>query len=184
MNIKLSDDFKAILAGARDEAMRTGHYGIGADHLMLAMLRRQDCEACRFLSGQGLDTGELKRMIDEATFMEKPVPYNNADMVKMKRSAEGAVSLAAYEALSAGDSQVKSTHLLLALSRAEDSVSRTWLAGHGLGSTAMREALKSEGLLGRSQSRPEVKMEDVISALGEQLNNLMSAYRDKTGYMS
>ena len=184
MNIKLSDDFKAILAGARDEAMRTGHYGIGADHLMLAILRRKGCEACRFLTGRGLDTGELKRMIDKEVFMEKPVPYNDADMVKMKRSAAGAVSLAAYEALSAGDSPVRSVHLLLALSRADDTISRTWLAGHGLGSTALREALKTEGLLGRSQSRPEVKMEDVVSALGEQLNNLMSSHRDMTGYTS
>lgn len=184
MNIKLSDDFKAILAGAGDEAMRTGHYGIGADHLMLAILRRKGCEAARFLSGQGLDTGELKNMIDKALFMEKPVPYNDAGMVKMKRSAAGAVSLAAYEALRAGDSSVRSSHLLLALSRAEDSVTREWLSTHGLGSTALKEALESKNLLGRNPSRPEVKMEDVVSALGEQLNNLMSAHRDMTGYTS
>ncbi len=184
MNISLSDDFKAVLAGARDEAMRTGHYGIGADHLMLAILRRRGCEACRILSELGLDTGKLKRRIDAAVFKENPVPYYDADRVKMKRSAEGVISLAAYEALRAGDSSVRSAHLLLALSRAEGSISREWLTENSLGSSALMETMKAKGLLGRNPGRPEVKMEDVVSALGEQLNNLMSAHRDMTGYMS
>lgn len=184
MVIKFSDEFKAILAGARDEAMRTGHYGIGADHLMLAILRRRGCEAFRFLSEAGLDTGGLKRRIDEAVFREKPVPYNDEDKIGMKRSAAGAVSVAAYEALKAGAPEVRSTHLLLALSRAEDSVSRAWLTEHSLGSAALRESLEKKGLSGNSPGRPEVRMEDVVSALGEQLTNLVNARRDRTGYVS
>ena len=184
MNIKLSDDFKAILEGARDEAMRTGHYGIGADHLMLAILRRRGCDACRFLKSAGLDTDALKSRIDAAIFRDRPVPYYDEDRVKMKRSAAGAISIAAYEALKAGDAEVRSIHLLLSLSRAEDSIGRACLLEHSLGGEALREALEKAGLLGNSPVRPDIRMEDVVSALGEQLSNLMNARRNGGGYES
>lgn len=184
MNIKLSDEFKTILSDARDEAMRTGHYGIEADHLMLAILRRRGCEACRFLSGRRLDTERLKTEIDAALFRENAIPYYDGDRVRMKHSAAGAVSLAAYEALRAADTEVRSIHLLLALSRSEGSLSREWLSAQDFGYSAMREEMEKTGLLGKSRNRPEIRMEDVVSALGEQLTNLFSAHRDKTDYES
>ena len=35
MQIRISEELNTILLYARDEAMRTGSYAIGADHLML-----------------------------------------------------------------------------------------------------------------------------------------------------
>lgn len=184
MNIKLSDDFRAILEGARDEAMRTGHYGIGADHLMLAILRRQGCDACRFLKSAGVDTDALKSRIDATLFRGKMVPYYDGGRVKMKRSAAGAISIAAYEALKAGDAEVRPVHLLLSLTRAEDSISRACLLEHSLGGASLKTALEKEGLLGGNPIRPDIRMEDVVSALGEQLSNLLNVRRDGGGYDS
>ena len=39
MEIKFSPELLCILNYARDEAMRTGSYGIGPDHLFLGIIR-------------------------------------------------------------------------------------------------------------------------------------------------
>ena len=46
MEIKISDELNDIIRYARDEAMRTGSYGIGPDHLFLGILRHGENAAC------------------------------------------------------------------------------------------------------------------------------------------
>ena len=50
MEIKISDELNSIIRYAREEAMRTGSYGIGPDHLFLGMMRQADNDACKVLS--------------------------------------------------------------------------------------------------------------------------------------
>ena len=65
MEIRFSQEMLTILGYARDEAMRTGSYGIGADHVMLALIRHRDNDACRALDACGVEVDLLKRDIDE-----------------------------------------------------------------------------------------------------------------------
>ena len=46
MEIKISDELNNIIRYAREEAMRTGSYGIGPDHLFLGMMRQADTNTC------------------------------------------------------------------------------------------------------------------------------------------
>ncbi len=184
MNIHLSDEFKTILSCAGDEAMRTGHYGIGADHLMLALLRHKGNDACRALVEAGISPEDFKSSIDKAIFRDKAIPYCDADKIRPTRTAAAVISIAAYESLRSGQGTIFPAHLLLAISRAEDSVSRSYLAERSLGYTALRELLSGRGLLEKSGSGKEVKMEEVVAALGEQLGRLFSDSRNGTGYLS
>jgi ATP-dependent Clp protease ATP-binding subunit ClpC len=174
MNINLSDEFKTVISYARDEAMRTGHYGIGADHLMLAVLRQRDNSACRLLAGQDIDPEEFKLYIDRRIFRDKAIPYYDADRVRPTRTAAGVISLAAYESLRSGQDSISAAHLLLAVSRAEDSASRAFLAEHGLNYNALRALMSENGLLSPAESGAQPKMEDIAAALGEQLSRLFS----------
>ena len=54
MQIQISDQLNGIIQYAREEAMRTGSYGIGPDHLFLGMMRQADNEACKVLVGLGV----------------------------------------------------------------------------------------------------------------------------------
>ena len=58
MEIKISDELNNIIRYAREEAMRTGSYGIGPDHLFLGMMRQGDNEACKVLINMGVDIDE------------------------------------------------------------------------------------------------------------------------------
>ena len=68
MEIKISEELNAIINYARQEAMRTGSYGIGPDHLFLGMLRHEDNTACQVLSQLDTDLQEFKRFIDSKIF--------------------------------------------------------------------------------------------------------------------
>ena len=61
MEIKISDQLNGIIKYAREEAMRTGSYGIGPDHLFLGLIRHEDNTAFRALRDLGLDPEELKQ---------------------------------------------------------------------------------------------------------------------------
>ena len=53
MEIKISDELNNIIRYAREEAMRTGSYGIGPDHLFLGMMRQAENEACKVIVNLG-----------------------------------------------------------------------------------------------------------------------------------
>ena len=75
MEIKFSAELQTILCYARDEAMRTGSYGLGADHIALGLLRHRDNDACRVLTACGVDLEALKQAIDERIFADRAVPW-------------------------------------------------------------------------------------------------------------
>ena len=49
MTIRISEELNLILNFSREEAMRTGSYGIGPDHMMLGIIRHCDNQACEIL---------------------------------------------------------------------------------------------------------------------------------------
>ena len=49
MQLQVSDDLNLVIKYAREEAMRTGSYGIGPDHLFLGLIRHEDNSAFKIL---------------------------------------------------------------------------------------------------------------------------------------
>ena len=113
--MKFSQDFCDILSLAREEAMRTGCTEVGADHLMLGILRNSGCEAASALATGGIDTKELKSRIDAALFHRDAIPYGMEDSVRPGPQGEAAINLAVAEAQKDGAGQVGVMHLLRAL---------------------------------------------------------------------
>ena len=93
MEMRISDELNLIVRYAREEAMRTGSYGIGIDHLTLGILRHADNDACRTLRGLGADPEEMKQFIDMHIFRQGSIPYSDADQVVLSRSAQSLLNL-------------------------------------------------------------------------------------------
>ncbi|MCR5351143.1 MAG: Clp protease N-terminal domain-containing protein, partial [Bacteroidales bacterium] len=104
-----------ILGYARDEAMRTGSYGIGADHIVLGLLRHRDNNACRALAACGIEAQALKEAVDAKVFADRAVPWEERARVRPTRAAAALLGIAAYEMLKYGPPEILSSHLLLAL---------------------------------------------------------------------
>lgn len=184
MEIKFSPELQTILCYARDEAMRTGSYGIGADHIVLGLLRHRDNDACRLLSACGIDLDAFKEELDRQLFSEQAVPWQDQYRIRPTRTAAALVGGAAYEALRQGLHEITPVHLLLALSRHEKSLAADLIRGRQLDYARLQDLMRGRQLILPEQENTLPRMEDLLGPLGEQLSRLYTASREKTNYYS
>ena len=119
MEIKFTDEMNAVLNYSREEAMRTGNYGIGPDHLLLGIIRHGANSACSILSDMEVDLDVLKKLIDEKITTTEQIPYSAIDNIVLTRVSRNILSLSVIEARKSGCYVTSAVHLLLALSRVE-----------------------------------------------------------------
>lgn len=149
MEIRISDELNNIIRYAREEAMRTGSYGIGPDHLFLGMMRQGDNDACATLTTLGVDTDAFKRFIDSHIFTNESIPYSEADKISFSRYAQNVLSITVMEASKMNSSEATSLHLLLALCRTTENYGQAYLRQKGVDYGRLLAHMRDEGLLGR-----------------------------------
>lgn len=148
MEIRISDELNDIIRYAKDEAMRTGSYGIGPDHLFLGVLRHGDNAAFRAIVGQGIDVDGFKRFIDSHIFTNEPIPYSESDKISFTRYAQNVLSITVLEASKLGVSEAGPLHLLLALCRTTENYGQAYLRQHGVDYGRLLSYMRDEGMLG------------------------------------
>ena len=156
MEIKISDELNGIIKYAREEAMRTGSYGIGPDHLFLGIIRHEDNTAFRALRDLGLDPDELKQFIDGKVFTNETIPFSEIDNINFSRLAQNVLSITIMEATRLKSREAGAHHLLLALCRSSESYGQVCLRNHGIDYGRILAYLEDEGLLS-SASQPSEK---------------------------
>ena len=87
MDISISDELNSIINFSREEAMRTGSYGIAPDHLFLGIIRHRENTAADALRGLATDLDEKKQFIDNHIFTNEHIPYSEIDIVSFSRGA-------------------------------------------------------------------------------------------------
>ena len=147
MEIKISDELNSIIRYAREEAMRTGSYGIGPDHLFLGMMRHADNDACKVLAGLGVDMDAFKRFIDSHIFTNESIPYSESDKISFSRYAQNVLSITVMEASKMNAPEALSLHLLLALCRTTENYGQAYLRQHVVDYGRLLAYMRDEGLL-------------------------------------
>ena len=132
MEISISDELNAIINYSRDEAMRTGSYGIAPDHLFLGIIRHGENTAADALRGLVCDLQEMKQFIDTHIFTNEHIPYSEIDNISFSRGAQNALSFTILEATRLKSREASSQHLLLALCKAGGSYGSTYLKDTGI----------------------------------------------------
>lgn len=160
MEIRISDELNDIIRYARDEAMRTGSYGIGPDHLFLGVLRHGDNAAFRTVTGLGIDADNFKRFIDSHIFTNEPIPYVESDKISFTRYAQNVLSITVLEASKQGVTEANSLHLLLALCRTTENYGQAYLRQHGVDYGRLLSYMRDEGMLGKDPEQEDDKSED------------------------
>ena len=184
MEIKFSRDLQTILCYARDEAMRTGSYGVGADHVALGLLRHRDNDACRILSACGVDLDAFKRDIDAQVLRDRPVPWQDQAQIRPTRSAAALVGGAAYETLKQGGHEIFPAHLLLALARHEKSTAAELLRGRELDYDRLFALMREKKYIFPQEEMNPPRLEDLLGPLGEQLTRLYANTASETNFYS
>ena len=132
MEISISDELNSIINFSREEAMRTGSYGIAPDHLFLGILRHRENSATDALIGVGADVEELKQFIDSRIFTNEHIPYSDIDKVSFSRGTQNVLSFTILEATKLKSREAAPQHLLLALMRAAGSYGCSYLNDLGI----------------------------------------------------
>lgn len=160
MEIRISDELNDIIRYAKDEAMRTGSYGIGPDHLFLGVLRHGDNAAFRTVTGLGIDADNFKRFIDSHIFTNEPIPYAESDKISFTRYAQNVLSITVLEASKQGVTEANSLHLLLALCRTTENYGQAYLRQHGVDYGRLLSYMRDEGMLENDSSQEEESQND------------------------
>ena len=178
MEIRISDELNDIIRYARDEAMRTGSYGIGPDHLFLGVLRHGDNAAFRTVTGLGIDADNFKRFIDSHIFTNEPIPYAESDKISFTRYAQNVLSITVLEASKQGVTEANSLHLLLALCRTTENYGQAYLRQHGVDYGRLLSYMRDEGMLGKDPEQEDDKSEDDQQETNQESKSEKSVIED------
>lgn len=162
MEMRISDELDSIVKYAREEAMRTGNYGIRTDHLTLGIIRHGENDALRAMASLGVDCEGLKQWIDAQLGRDGIIPYTHVDQVVLTRGAQNIINLSILEATRFRHAETRSIHLLLAICRAENCTS-SFLKKYGVDHMSVLSAVTENGWLNgipragdtREQAEPE-----------------------------
>ena len=127
MHLQLTNELNDILTYAKEEAMRLGNMIVSTDHLVLGILRHGENITVETLAAMGANTAELKAHLEEALKATEPVPFEKENMVSLSKASENALKIMFLEARSLHSIKPDSSHLMLAILRAQDGWTAKYL---------------------------------------------------------
>ena len=151
MEIQVSEEMSRILGYSREEAMRTGAYEIGTDHLLLGLLRHSDNLACKVLASLGVDLDDFKHYVESLIFKRESVPYDQESKLRFSREARNTLNMSVLETSTLGDPETCSQHLLMAICRSSAAASKTYLEAEGISRDSIASFLKDSSARAESQ---------------------------------
>src|SRR5450756_1150713 len=126
---KFTDHARAVLTLAQDEAQRFTHPYIGTEHLLLGMLRVDDCLATRVLRNLGAEPSRVRAAVE---FMIGRGDLPIVGEVGLTPRAKRAIELAIDEARRMDHHYIGTEHLLLGLVREGEGIAAGVLESLGL----------------------------------------------------
>ena len=126
---KFSDHARSALTLAQDEAQRFRHSYIGTEHLLLGMLRVDDCKATTVLRNLGVEPIQVRAAVESVIGRgDQPVPAQ----VGLTPLAKRVIELAIDEARRMDHHYIGTEHLLLGLRREGEGIAAGVLESLGL----------------------------------------------------
>ncbi len=182
MQIQISEELNSIINYAREEAMRTGSYGIAPDHLFLGILRHEDNTACDVLKALGTDTAEFKGFIDSKIFTNEHIPYSEAGSVTFSRGAQNILSITVLEATRRQCRTASSEHLLLALCRSTAGYGVTYLRDTGIDYGRVSGYMDKAGIFDMHSEEDSSGAQEEIPAAGPEGRQEAAHSLEQFGY--
>jgi len=122
MEAKFSNRVKEVISLSREEALRLGHDYIGAEHLLLGMIREGEGVAVSLLKKLGVTLDALKGALEEAIKGTATGNVKNLTNIPLTRQAEKVLKITYLEAKIFKSDLIGTEHLLLSVLRDEDNI--------------------------------------------------------------
>jgi len=147
---RFNDRAKRVLALAQDEAIRFNHNYIGAEHLLLGLVREGEGVASRVLDSPGVELSKVRQAV-EFTIGRGDATTSPSEITLTPR-VKKIIELAIDEARKLGHSHVGTEHLLLGIVREGESVASGVLQSLGVKLETVRHQVIAA--LGREAGGP------------------------------
>ena len=122
MEAKFSNRVKEVISLSREEALRLGHDYIGAEHLLLGMIREGEGVAVSLLKKLGVSLDELRNSVEQATKGTATGNVKNLANIPLTRQSEKVLKITYLEAKLYKSDVIGTEHLLLSLLRDDENI--------------------------------------------------------------
>ena len=136
---RFNDRAKRVLALAQDEAIRFNHNYIGAEHLLLGLVREGEGSAARTLDALGVKLSQV-RLAVESKVGRGPAGASPSE-ITLAPVVKKIIDFAIEEARKLGHGHIGTEHLLLGIVREEQSVATKVLESLGVTLERVRHQL-------------------------------------------
>lgn len=122
MEAKFSNKVKEVLSLSREEALRLGQDYIGAEHLLLGILREGQGTAVGLLNRLGVPLEELRKNLEEniqSNSIQREAP---TDSIPLTKQSEKVIKITYLEAKIFHSQIIGTEHLLLSLLRDKENI--------------------------------------------------------------
>ncbi len=141
MEAKFSPRVRDVISYSREEAIRLGHDYIGAEHLLLGLIREGEGKAIKTLKSLDVDLIRLKKSIEDAirnTATHKNITGN----IPLTKQAEKVLKVTYLEAKIFKSDIIGTEHLLLSVLRDEDNIAAQILHQYAVTYEVFKEQLE------------------------------------------
>ena len=122
MDNNFSTQVKEIISYSREEALRLGNDFIGAEHLVLGIIRDGENNAVKILRSLNVDLYELRKEIETAVKDKSGKTITNINSLPLTKQAEKVIRITVLEAKSRKSNVVESEHLMLSVLKNKENV--------------------------------------------------------------
>ncbi len=155
MEVKFSNRVKEVISMSREEAMRLGHDYIGAEHLLLGIIREGEGVAIALLKKLGVAPEDIRVNIEQVTKGAATTNVKNLNSIPLTRQSEKVLKITYLEAKIFKSPLIGTEHLLLSILRDTDNVATQILHKHNVNYEVIKEMLEYQS----SGSRPHMGSE-------------------------
>lgn len=141
MEAKFSKRVKDVISLSREEALRLGNDYIGAEHLLLGMIREGEGVALGILKKLGVVIDDLKLSIENVTKSSEMSGIKNPTSIPLTKQSEKVLKITYLEARIFKSDTIGTEHLLLSILRNSDSVATQVLEKHHVSYDIVKEML-------------------------------------------
>ena len=153
MEPTLTEGTKQAISYSRDEAIRLKNGAIGAEHLLLGILRVRECSAVKMMKESGVDLSEVKSRIENMVgHLDSDIRYSMDSEIPMLRQTEKILRLSFLESTRMKSKAIHTIHLLLAILKENENTAAQVLQQYGVDYASCTNYLKSEGDLPMAES--------------------------------
>ncbi len=157
MEAKFSNRVKEVITMSREEALRLGHDYIGAEHLLLGMIREGEGVAVALLKKLGIGPQEIREQIELATKGSATGNVKNLQNIPLTRQSEKVLKITYLEAKIFKSPLIGTEHLLLSILRDPDNIATQVLNRYNVNYDVIKEMLEYQSSGNHPHMGPETE---------------------------